>query len=154
MASHPLVPERPEDLVLLLVKRVRQNVDASLAALPVKLTRLSFGVLALLRRYGADGATITELAARSCVAPPTLVAAVHALERKRLVARRKDAADHRRQPIHLTPAARRLLDKVEHPAAKILADARRRCGARKTKAFLEVLDALASEPATGRRRSP
>lgn len=134
-----LMALQPEDLIVHLIKRVRQELDRTLLALPVRLTRLQFGVLYALRSLDTRAATITELAHLSCVEPPTLVAAVHQLEQKKLVTKVRDRTDRRRLPIRLTPQGLRLLGAIPHPASPLLKTVRQKAGAKKMKIFIEVL---------------
>lgn len=58
--------------------------------------------------YEHDGLTFRELSDTVHTRTPTTVEAVHALERRGLVQRKRNAKDARKSHIHLTPKGRRL----------------------------------------------
>ncbi|MCL6544398.1 MAG: MarR family winged helix-turn-helix transcriptional regulator [Bryobacteraceae bacterium] len=77
-----------------------------------KLTPTQGQILTQLLSQGPGGSTLQELAAGLGVRPPTATEAVSALERKKLVVKRRDPQDHRLVRIRLTrkgaAAARRV----------------------------------------------
>src|SRR5688572_22652079 len=95
------VAERVHAAAIHLLRRLRRVDDATGLSAP-RLSALSVVV------FGGP-LTIGALAAAEQVRPPTMTRLVAALEAKRLVRRRGDAADARRSLVEATPAGRRIM---------------------------------------------
>lgn len=79
------------------------------------ITGSQWGVLRNLHRAeqeGRDGLRITELSDRLLIRPPSVTGAVDRLERAGLVVRKGDPSDQRAKFVRLTPAGRKLVDRV------------------------------------------
>jgi DNA-binding MarR family transcriptional regulator len=74
-----------------------------------------WGVLRTLHRAELEGIPslrLTELSARLVVRPPSVTGVVDRLERMKLMTRRPSTADRRAKEASLTPAGRRLVNRV------------------------------------------
>jgi DNA-binding MarR family transcriptional regulator len=95
------IADRLHSAAIHLLRRVRKQ-DAATGEGPARLSALSVLV------FGGP-MTLGQLAAAEQVKPPTMSRIVTGLERSRLVERRADSKDARRQQIHPTPSGERLL---------------------------------------------
>src|SRR5215208_5818083 len=90
-----------------------------------------------------------ELARLMGKAPPIIVAAVDELERKGLVARRRDARDRRRSVVEMTDAGREMLARADVIADRLIGEIFGALSADERDALHETLRrAMAVEPAT------
>jgi DNA-binding MarR family transcriptional regulator len=93
------------------VSVARRRIDTALTAHELSLA--DFDVLSALRRVGAPfSLKPSELAERLMVTRGGITARIDALEPRGLVARQRDLSDRRSEPILLTPAGLRLVDRA------------------------------------------
>ena len=103
------------------------------------LTEQQWRVLRTLSEYDPiDG---SELAKRSFLLAPSLTRILHRLEADGLLQRRYDELDQRRLVVEITPAGRRLFDRVAPESELLYADIEREFGAGR----LETLYALLAD---------
>jgi len=95
------IADRLHSAAIHLLRRVRKQ-DAATGEGPARLSALSVLV------FGGP-VTLGQLAAAEQVKPPTMSRIVTGLERSRLVERRADSKDARRQQLHPTSSGERLL---------------------------------------------
>ena len=96
-----------------IARRWRVRLDQRI--LPFGLTESRWLVLLSLARRG-DGVTQTDLAGRLAVEGPTMVRTLDWLEAQGFVERRAAPGDRRAKTIHLTEAARPVLQNIEAEA--------------------------------------
>jgi len=99
-----------------IARRWRVRLDQRI--LPFGLTESRWLVLLSLARRG-DGVTQKDLARRLAVEGPTMVRTLDWLEGQGFVERRAAAGDRRAKTIHLTEAARPVLQQIEAEAAAV-----------------------------------
>lgn len=127
-----------EDLLARMFRVGKLRLLQELDRIPVRITGMQYGILNALRdRPG--GATITEIAETFGVEPPTLVAPIHQLARKKLLVKTRDERDRRRMPLAITPAGESLVAKLVSPASSALRRALKEAGPAKAAAFLAIL---------------
>lgn len=107
---------RPGLSLLYMVKQVELAIRGHLDEMlkPAGITALQYTALTVLERR--DDLTSAELARRSFVTPQSMTDLVKGLERRGLIARRRDAAHGRRLLMSLTPLGRSLLKTYEDRA--------------------------------------
>lgn len=105
--------------MLYLMKQVELAVRAELddLARPAGLTALQYTALTVLERH--PDLTAAHLARHSFVTGQSMADMVTALLDRDLIARHRDPADRRRLVIALTPAGRRLLDRLRPQVAAL-----------------------------------
>ena len=102
-----------------IARRWRVRLDQRI--LPFGLTESRWLVLLSLARRG-DGVTQKDLAKRLAVEGPTMVRTLDWLEAQGFVERRAAPGDRRAKTIHLTEAARPVLQQIEAEAAAVRAE--------------------------------
>ncbi|MBR0682608.1 MarR family transcriptional regulator [Roseomonas eburnea] len=102
-----------------IARRWRARLDQRIA--PFGLTEARWLVLLSLARRG-DGITQKGLAARLRIEAPTLVRTLDWLEAQGFVERRAAPRDRRAKTIHLTEAARPVLQRIEAEASVVRAE--------------------------------
>jgi DNA-binding MarR family transcriptional regulator len=117
----PRTPRPLRESTGFLVTRAHQRTHREfLAALePLEIEPRHYGTLRALRAAGS--ATQGQLAGLLDVSPATVVQIVDDLERRGLVARRRDPVDRRAYQLHLIDDADSVLDQVEVIAAEVIA---------------------------------
>src|SRR5579884_1430170 len=105
--------------LLYLVKQVELAVRAQMDELlkPAAITVLQYTALTVLRRR--DGLSSAQLARNSFVTAQSMADIVTALERRSLIARRRDPGNRRVLLISLTPEGSELLDEFETAMAAL-----------------------------------
>ena len=95
-----------------LLNRAGARIAASFGeeVRPLGATLQMWRVLAVLREQ--DGRRMGDLSETTSIEVSTLTRLVDSMERKGLVARRRDAADARVVALHVTPAGRRLTRRI------------------------------------------
>jgi DNA-binding MarR family transcriptional regulator len=93
-------------LMVTMHKALMRRADTYLAANGIELSGLQFGMLRVLSQ---ESKTLSELSKNFMLDPSTLVPVIDTLEAKGYLERRKDPADRRRTPLHLTDHARGIL---------------------------------------------
>lgn len=96
-------------LTVVVTKTIGRAMQDRLAKSGHAITSLQLG---LMRAILSGPQTISEVSKLMMFDPSTLVPVVDSLETRGLVERRKDPADRRRVPIHLTDSGRQLLDSM------------------------------------------
>jgi DNA-binding MarR family transcriptional regulator len=109
----------PVSTLLYLMKQVELAVRAELddLARPAGLTALQYTALTVLERH--PDLTAAHLARHSFVTGQSMADMVTALLDRGLIERHRDPADRRRLVIALTPAGRRLLDRLRPQVAAL-----------------------------------
>lgn len=102
-----------------IARRWRVRLDQRI--LPFGLTESRWLVLLSLARRG-DNVTQKDLAGRLAVEGPTMVRTLDWLEAQGFVERRAAPGDRRAKTIHLTEAARPVLQRIEAEAAAVRAE--------------------------------
>lgn len=102
-----------------IARRWRARLDQRIA--PFGLTEARWLVLLSLARRG-DGITQKDLAARLRIEAPTLVRTLDWLEGQGFVERRPVPRDRRAKTIHLTEAARPVVQRIEAEASAVRAE--------------------------------
>jgi homoprotocatechuate degradation regulator HpaR len=97
-------------------------------------------VLRVLGQYGELDAT--ELAARSLVLGPSLTRMIKTLEKRKLVAKRKDSEDGRRALLALAPKARALIQDITPESLAIYEEIEGCIGRHESERLLDLLDSL------------
>ncbi len=112
-------PAEPPSTLLYLMKQVELAVRAELDELarPLGLTALQYTALTVLERHPDIAAA--HLARHSFVTGQTMADMVTSLLNRGLIDRHRDPADRRRLVIALTPAGRRLLDRLRPQVAAL-----------------------------------
>jgi DNA-binding MarR family transcriptional regulator len=109
-----VIADRLHSAAIHLLRRVRKQ-DAATGEGPARLSALSVLV------FGGP-MSLGQLAAAEQVKPPTMSRIVTGLERSRLVERRADSKDARRQRIHPTASGERLLHEGRRRRIEYLAN--------------------------------
>jgi len=112
----PWRPTRLSSLVGMTARQWRRAVDHRLQ--PFDLTEATWLPLVFLARSRTP-LRQKDLAAALLVESPALVRILATLEAAGLVTRGDDAGDRRAKPITVTPAGRRLAERVEHVSADL-----------------------------------
>ncbi|HEY0291031.1 MAG TPA: MarR family transcriptional regulator [Hansschlegelia sp.] len=102
-----------------VARRWRKALDEALAS--SGLTDASWRPLIHLGRLG-DGARQHDLARSLGIEGPSLVRLLDRLETAALVERREDSSDRRAKTLHLTPAGRTLVERLQVVVRKTCAD--------------------------------
>jgi DNA-binding MarR family transcriptional regulator len=96
-------------LGMLLMKSAVRDLEKRLHAAKLDVNPLGFGVLCNIKK---DSSGVNELSKKMMLAPATLVPVINALEKKGIIARKKDPRDQRRSPLYITHRGEKLLAKV------------------------------------------
>lgn len=86
----------------------------------------------------------SELAERACVLSPSLTRIIKALEKRKLIAREKDAGDGRRALLTLAPAGLALIHAVTPGSRAVYAEIQARYGKERLERLLDLLGELAA----------
>lgn len=114
-------PSRRRELVFLLLDVARLvKTEADQRVRPLGMTRAQWAVLSRLER--CEGLKQSELAEALEIKPITLTRLVDRLCASGLVERRPDLEDRRAKRLHLTPAARPLVDRLAHLGEDMMRD--------------------------------
>jgi homoprotocatechuate degradation regulator HpaR len=97
-------------------------------------------VLRVLGQYGELDAT--ALAGRSFVLGPSLTRMIKTLEKRKLIAKRKDSADGRRALLALAPKAKALIAEITPQSLAIYREIEGSFGRRETEGLLDLLESL------------
>lgn len=115
--------------------------DFKRARVPAELTSTQFAILAHVDQL--QRLTVSQLADRLDLTVPTVVRAVDALQRKRLVVRQRSVEDQREVMIAATPEGKRVRLELERARQERLARLLRRMSDEEVGALLVGYDALA-----------
>jgi DNA-binding MarR family transcriptional regulator len=129
------------DALRRIVRAIRVSSHAAEQAHGI--TGAQLFVLQQLR--GGPVASLRDLAVKTLTDESSVSVVVSRLVRKKLVVRRKSAADARRVELSLSAAGAALLRKAPEPAQSRLVDALERVDARELAIVARVLDGLAEE---------
>jgi DNA-binding MarR family transcriptional regulator len=110
-----------EQEVFLNILRTADHLDQGLAEVlkPFGLTATQYNVLRILRGAGARGLACRELGERMLTHDPDVTRLLDRLERRGLLARRREQQDRRVILTGITAAGLRLLEQLDAPVAEL-----------------------------------
>jgi DNA-binding MarR family transcriptional regulator len=122
-----------------LMHTMKACISRRVATLPIKISKLQYGIINVIYSIGSEGLTITEISKLMDVEPPTLVKAIDDLEKKKLVVKIRDANDHRRMPILPTEFGKKIHASIASPIRDAMRKVFKKVGPDKSAIFLETL---------------
>ena len=125
-----------------LLHTMKACIGRKVSGLPIKISKLQYGIIHVIYLIGSEGMTITEISKVMDVEPPTLVKAIDDLEKKKLVLKTRDVNDRRRMPILPTEAGKRIHAKIAVPIREGMRKAFKKIGPDKSLVFLEALNEI------------
>jgi DNA-binding MarR family transcriptional regulator len=137
--KHDDMVAETEGLLRKLLHGLKQDLIHGAEDCGTKLTRLEYTILHILSDAAVVDTTITNISVLMDVEPPTLVAAIAKLERKKLVSKTRDPNDRRRMPLVITPAGKALTRKILEPMNRSFANVFANIGEQKGRQFLNLL---------------
>lgn len=122
--------------------RAREKVMGPIRNLlaDVDVTEQQWRVLRVLQEGGPMEPT--RIAEQSCLLLPSLTRILQKLDEKKLIQRKTDKTDRRRQIVRITPAGSRLIEENLDNNLAFLEEVRRRLGPERFETLLDLLNAL------------
>lgn len=106
----------------------------------VGVTEQQWRVLRVLQEDGPMEPT--RIAEQACLLLPSLTRMLQKLEEKKLIQRKPDKTDRRRQVVRITPRGSRLIDENLERNLELMEQVRQRMGVDRYDALLDLLNAL------------
>ncbi|MFW8633477.1 homoprotocatechuate degradation operon regulator HpaR [Cribrihabitans pelagius] len=135
------IPSTSRSLPIALL-RARERVMGPIRALlsDAGLTEQQWRVLRVVQESGPIDPT--QIADQACLLLPSLTRILHKLEDKQLISRERDTEDRRRQVVRISPAGERIIADNIGAALEIAEETRRKMGAERYDALLDLLNEL------------
>ncbi|ADZ70407.1 homoprotocatechuate degradation operon regulator HpaR [Polymorphum gilvum] len=137
-----LLPRDTRRSLPIALLRARESVMAHFRPMLARhdVTEQQWRVIRVLAEAGELDAS--QLAARALILAPSLTRMIRLLERRRLIATRKDTEDGRRTLIRIEPPGLALINEIAPESRRIYAGLEARYGKDQIDRLLEMLDAL------------